>query len=160
LDKPLRKIIRFFKLIWTRLARINDSPQRIALGFGLGVFTGVMPFAGPIAALFLATVFRVNRASALMGSLITNTWFSVVTLGLSVHIGSALTGLNWKDVYGEWTTLVKNNQWRHLLSESGIIAVVIAGYLIVSLAVAAIAYAAGLIIVKYAKGKGKLNGRR
>lgn len=46
-----------FRSIYLKLFQINDTPQRIALGVGLGVFTGIIPGAGPIAALFLAMLF-------------------------------------------------------------------------------------------------------
>ncbi|MCG2713658.1 MAG: DUF2062 domain-containing protein [Candidatus Omnitrophica bacterium] len=74
-----KKIINF---IFAKLFKINDSAGKIALGVGLGVFAGLLPGTGPAAALLLALVFRANRAAALLGSLITNTWLSVVTLGI------------------------------------------------------------------------------
>ncbi|PIR13657.1 MAG: hypothetical protein COV50_05635, partial [Flavobacteriales bacterium CG11_big_fil_rev_8_21_14_0_20_35_7] len=63
---------------------MNDTPQRIALGLGLGSALGMLPGTGPLAALFLAVVFKVNRASAFLGSLATNIWLSLVTFLLAL----------------------------------------------------------------------------
>ncbi len=143
--------MKFFKTIYFKLVRINDSPQRIAIGLGLGVFTGILPFAGPIAALVLASLFKVNRASALIGSLITNTWLSVVALVLSIKIGSGLVGLDWHDVYGEWQLFMNTLQWRHFFLQYKIVLAIIAGYLAIAAVIGVIAYIAGLLVMKYIK---------
>ena len=52
-ESILKKIISF---IFAKLFKINDSAQKIALGVGLGVFSGLMPGTGPAAALFLAFI--------------------------------------------------------------------------------------------------------
>ena len=75
----INKIREYLRLILAKLFNINDTPHKIALGLGLGVFAGILPGTGPIAAIFLALAFRANRASALLGSLLTNTWLSLVT---------------------------------------------------------------------------------
>ena len=89
---PVDKIKNSFKSIYDKLVGIKDSPQKIALGFGLGVFCGILPGTGPMASVVLAFVFRVNKVAALAGSLLTNTWLSLVTFVLAVKIGSMVTG--------------------------------------------------------------------
>jgi uncharacterized protein (DUF2062 family) len=121
----------FFRLLYIKLFKINDSPQRIALGFGLGVFLGIIPGTGPLAALFLALLFRVNRASALLGSLLTNTWLSIVTFLLAIKVGSAIMHLDWQVVRQGWMLLP-----------------VILGYFIVSFSLGILVYLVTLIILK------------
>lgn len=104
----LNKISRSFRLIYTKLFRINDSPQKIALGFGLGIFLGILPGTGPVAALFLALLFRVNRASALLGCLLTNTWLSIVSFLFSIKVGSAIMRLDWHHVQDDYLQTLKN----------------------------------------------------
>ncbi|MDD5109551.1 MAG: DUF2062 domain-containing protein, partial [Candidatus Omnitrophica bacterium] len=58
------KILNF---LFSKLFKINDTAGKIALGVGLGVFSGLMPATGPLAALFLAFIFKANRAAALLG---------------------------------------------------------------------------------------------
>jgi uncharacterized protein len=133
------RIFRFFKFIYIKLFRIHDTPQRIALGFGLGVFTGILPGAGPIAAIFLALLFHANRASALLGSLITNTWLSVLTFSLSVRIGLGIMGLT-----GLWRIRIIR-----------IVGTLITGYLAVALCAGALTYFIALVIAKQIKHENK-----
>ncbi len=135
--KP-KKILYF---LYEKLFKINDTPQRVSLGFGLGVFLGIMPGAGPIAALTLALFLRVNRASALLGSLLTNTWLSVVTFLLSLKTGSAIMKVPWQNVQSDWAVFIKEFRLVSLfkLSALKIILPVIVGYL-------AVAFCCGLIV--------------
>jgi len=104
--KILNNILGFFKSLYVKLFKIDASPQKIALGFGLGVFLGILPGTGPIAAVFLAFILRLNRVSALLGSALTNTWLSVLTFFLSIKIGSAIMHLNWREVYQAPTKII------------------------------------------------------
>jgi len=143
----LKSIRKSFCLLYQKLFNINDTPQRIALGAGLGVFTGIIPGTGPIAALFLAFLLRVNRASALLGSLMTNTWLSLVTFFLSIKVGSAILRINWQDAYNNWTLFFKDFRWIRLfkLSIFKIILPVILGYLIVAFFLGFLVYLTTLI---------------
>jgi len=149
------KVSRFFKLIYLKLFRINDSPQRIAIGFGLGVFVGVMPAMGPVLALCLAFIFKVNRAGALLGSVITNTWLSVVIFAISVKLGSLLTGTNSADVIAAWHAVIKDFRWAKLaeLAVSNLIMPVVLGYILISAVAGLITYLAAFLILKYTKGR-------
>jgi uncharacterized protein len=152
------KVSKFFKLIYLKLLRINDSPQKIALGFGLGVFVGVMPGTGPIAALVCAFIFRANRASALLGSLITNTWLSLIFLLLSIKTGSFLLRLNPEVVAGDWQTFIKHFSWAQLFQASArsIVIPIAIGYFFISLYAGILAYA---IVYFYVTNKRKRQQR-
>jgi uncharacterized protein len=145
----ISKIKRLLGLLYTKLFKINDSPQKIALGFSLGVFAGILPGVGPLAALFLAFLCRVNRASALLGVLITNTWISLLTFILSIKIGSAIMGLSWKDAYSAWVLLAKDFHFSGLFKAQilGVIFPVILGYLVISAISGVLAYLAALAIL-------------
>lgn len=129
--------MRWLKLIYLKLFRINDSPQKVAIGLGLGVFFGIMPGLGPLAALFFAFLFKVNRAAALLGSVLTNTWLSIPVFALAVKAGFLITGMSYKDFGKNWIG----------------IASVIIGYIAVSLCVGVLAYLAALIIISRRKSK-------
>jgi len=141
---------KFFSVIVSKLFKINDSPQRIALGVGLGVFAGLMPGTGPVAALFLAFIFRANRAAALLGSLLTNTWLSLVTFILAVKAGSLVLGLHWQDVDRKMQGLLHDFSWAKFfkLSFLDVLLPVITGYLIIGLLLAAASYLLTLSIIK------------
>jgi hypothetical protein len=147
----------FLKLIYIKLIRIDDTPHKIAIGFGLGVFAGVMPFAGPIAAVFLAVLFKVNRISAFLGSLLTNTWITILAFVFSIRIGSFLFGLDAEIIRSRWTALFKDFHLSSLLKLSviEIILPVLTGYLIIAAFSGLVAYAAVHIIMKFVKLKRK-----
>lgn len=149
------RIARFFKFIYLKLFRIDDTPQKIALGFGLGVFLGVMPGAGPIAALVVSFLFKVNRVSALLGSILTNTWLSMPVFVLSVKTGSVVTGVSYNSISDGWASIIKSFEWGKLfqLSMYQVIFPVLIGYLIVSAVIAVLAYIIILFAAKRMKRK-------
>ncbi|MFA6078265.1 MAG: DUF2062 domain-containing protein [Candidatus Omnitrophota bacterium] len=151
----LNRVPRFFKAVYLKLFRINDTPEKISAGLALGVFFGILPGMGPFAALFFAFIFRINRAAALLGSILTNTWLSVPVFFLSVNIGSFMTGSNYSDINRTWTGLIKDFSWDKLfhLSIYKIAAPVILGYIAAGLVIGAAAYAVTLGIIKTARNK-------
>ncbi len=154
-------LLRFLKLIYLKLFRINDTPQKIAFGFGIGTFAGITPGIGPLAALFLAFILRANRASAILGALITNTWLSFFTFVLSIKIGSAILGLKGQDIYKEWMLILKNFHLSSLfkLSVLKIALPVILGYLVVAFIAGLIVYLITLVILTLIKHENQSRAR-
>ena len=153
----LDKIYRLLKFIYIKLFRINDSPQKISLGFALGVFLGVMPGTGPTATLLLALLFRLNRVSALLGCFLTNTWTTFLTFLLAIKAGSYIMGVDWHSVYAASQQLLKPLRWFELLKLSvlKIIFPVIIGYIVISLFFAFLSYLFALTVVTKIKPKTK-----
>lgn len=146
---------KFFYGIYKQLFIIDDTIQKTALGFGLGVFLGLLPGTGPIAALFCSLALRVNRAATLLGALITNTWLSIVTFLLAIQIGSLVMGMDWIALRQEWSLFLKDFHWADLLKVSiiKIIAPVLIGYLIVGIVLGIIAYLAVFLLLSAIKSK-------
>jgi len=59
-----------------QLLQLDDTPHRIALAFGLGVWLAFFPILGvhTILALLIAFMFRLNRAALLVGVYVSNPW--------------------------------------------------------------------------------------
>ncbi len=148
-----KKIRQFVLWLYRKLFRINDSPQRTALGFGLGVFLGVLPGAGPVAAVTLALIFKVNRAAALAGSLLTNTWLSVAAFLLSLKVGAFLTGSDWQVIKGQYSSLIKDFHFKELFNTAvlEIIFPLVVGYVVIGLAAGFLAYLLTLSYLSYQK---------
>jgi hypothetical protein len=146
----LKKLGTFF---YDKLFKINDTPQRIAAGFGLGVFSGIIPGTGPLAALFLAIIFRVNRASAILASLITNFWLSLVTFIFSIKVGSAILRLDWQKVYHDFNASFTEFDWQAIFKSSllKIIFPVVLGYFVISIFLGVFSYLLILLILKFIK---------
>ncbi|MDP2831552.1 MAG: DUF2062 domain-containing protein [Candidatus Omnitrophota bacterium] len=142
-----KKIINF---IFAKLFKINDSAGKVALGVGLGVFAGLLPGTGPAAALLLALVFRANRAAALLGSLLTNTWLSLVTFILAIKVGSVILKMNWHLVQQQSQGLLKNFGWAKFfrLSFLEVLLPVMVGYLVIGLVLGALSYGLTLFIIR------------
>lgn len=146
-EPGFKKIINF---IFSELFKINDSAQKIALGASLGVFSGLMPGTGPVAAIFLAFIFRANRAAALFGSLLTNTWLSLVTFILAIKAGSVILKMDWRQVQQKAQGLVQDFTWSKFFKLSFFEALlpVITGYLIIGLILGALSYLIILLIIR------------
>jgi uncharacterized protein (DUF2062 family) len=147
------RIIKILNSLYIKLFKINDTPQRIAIGFGLGVALGILPGTGPLAALFLALALRVNRASALIGSLLTNTWLSFATFSLAVVIGSAILKIRLVDAYQALNSILTKFSWQSLLKLPvlKIIAPLLVGYCVISLILGILSYLTTLVIIRKVK---------
>jgi hypothetical protein len=137
------------KPILSSILKINDSKQKIALGFGLGVLSGIFPGTGPLVAVFLSFILRANYVSALLGSLLTNTWLSIVTFLLAIKVGAVIMGVNWQDVQKEWGLFLSNFQWVSLIKISvlKLILPVFLGYLVIACIAGLLSYLIVLIIL-------------
>ena len=148
-------MFKLLKKIYQQIFLIDDTPQKIAIGLGLGASLGIFPGSGPLAALFLALVFRINRASALLGSLLTNTWLSWVTLIPAVKIGAYILRLEWQAVYRDAGELVKSFHLAKLFKFSflEIIFPVLVGYLVLSFCLGIAVYLITLLLLLRDKRK-------
>lgn len=152
-----------FRFLYLKVIRINDTPHRIAGGIALGVFLGVLPGAGPVASLVLAYLLQVNRAAALAGSLLTNSWFSVITFVLSIKIGALLTGSKWQQIYNECKILIDNFHWKTIMDGSTwpILKPLLFGYAAIGVIAGCAVYCCALLVVtEYHRKKKRSSGQR
>ncbi len=122
--------------------RIDDSPEKIAGGVALGIFLGVFPTfgLGLILAVALASWFRVNKAAALLGSLIMNPFTTPFFWTLSVTVGALVFQTDHGRILEDLRHL--GVQWASLFRQGAV--VYLAGNTIVSVVFAG----AGYIITK------------
>ena len=138
----LTRLRQWVQSIVHKLISIEDTPQRKALGLGLGVFLGNFPGVGPLAAWMGAYLLKVNQAAALVGSFLTNTWLTFFTLILSAKLGSFLRGEDWQQVEKNLNDILHNLSWQKLSSPivfNTVISILL-GYLVVSLILGILAY--------------------
>lgn len=135
-------MIKLIKSLFKKLFMVNDTPHKIALGLGIGVFSGVLPGTGPIAAITMALILRANRAAALASMFLTNTWLSLIIFVLSIKIGSFILGLNFEAVRQGWQELLKSFTWKGLFNASflKIVFPVLIGYAVLSLTAGILTY--------------------
>jgi uncharacterized protein (DUF2062 family) len=142
-----------------RLVSLDDSPQRIAFGFAVGVFLAFTPLLGlhTLLGLLLAFAFGLNRVAVLVGLFINNPWTLFPIYGLATYVGGLFVGFPpsshvpslgfgalfqarfWVEIAGQWAF------WKSLLLGSAIL----------SCAAAAFSYILTLLIVRRMKSAGK-----
>jgi len=82
------------KKLIKRLMQINDSPQKIARGFAIGVFWGVLPTFGfaIIFSLPTAILLRANKFASILGTFVSNPLTTPFFYAFSYKIGRLLLG--------------------------------------------------------------------
>ncbi len=138
----IEKIKTALRTLYQKLVLMDDSPHAIALGFGVGVFLGILPGTGPLAAVGLAFVFKLNKAAALLGSVLTNTWLSVITFVMAVKLGSWICNVSWQDVSAQVKDLIKHFSFHNLFDVSiwQILKPLLIGYALVGVLCGLMAY--------------------
>jgi uncharacterized protein (DUF2062 family) len=139
-----------------RLVRVGGDPVHVALGFALGVFLGVFPTFGigiPLSVL-LASVFRWNRVSAMLGSLVMNPLTTPFFWTLSGTLGAAIFRVNVKNVM---MSVQNGERLRSLTFGAGIY---LAGNTIIALATAVLSYFVALRAVTLYRKKRRERKRK
>lgn len=97
-------IRRWWRRLYLRMARTKDAPEKIALGFSIGVALGILPTfgLGILLALVFSFLFKANKFAAVLGSMIMNPWIAPLFWTLSYMVGSMVLGNNW---YQTWLDL-------------------------------------------------------
>ncbi len=77
------------------LAHLEDTPHRIAVAFGIGVFIAFSPLLGihTAIALGIAFAFRLSRVAILIGAYVNNPWTVVPMFMGGTLLGCALLGV-------------------------------------------------------------------
>lgn len=145
------KIKEVFDKLRVELVNTNDTPQHIAWGFAVGFLLGLLPFTGPVAAVGVAWYFRLNKAAAILGSLISNAWLTLVVAGISFHVVAWYLRLSIADLQTRFQAIFKDFHWGHLSDPFllKITGAVIATFILVSLLLSFCAYLACLAFVLF-----------
>lgn len=137
----------FFKTIYEKLVKSDDTPHHVALGFAIGIFYGLFPFVGVIFTIVTAFIFRANKISALIGCFVTNTWMSAVLILPSLKLGSKILGLDWRQV---WQASGSGNVLKAFSGD--ILIPSLLGFILIALGIAFLGYVISLFfIIKYKK---------
>ena len=85
------KKVSYRKLLKDLLA-LDDTPEKIAISFAVGVYVSVSPFFGihTIIILSIAFLFKLNKVAALIGSWVNLPWSVPVVFYIEYRIGKFL----------------------------------------------------------------------
>ncbi len=77
-----------------KVLALNDTPERIALAFAIGVFISFSPLLGlhTVIGMLLAVLFGLNRMAVLTGVWFNNPWTLIPVYSAAHYIGSKLIG--------------------------------------------------------------------
>jgi uncharacterized protein len=92
---------------------LNDTPNRLASAFALGVFIAFTPTLGlhMISSLFFAWIFRLSKLVVLTGAFINNPWTMVPMYGFCLWFGIKITGSNITAPHIAWSELTFSNTY-------------------------------------------------
>lgn len=98
--------MRSFRALLRHALHLQESPQRTAMAFALGVFIAFSPAYGlhTVMVMLCAWLFGLNFLALLAGALINNPWTIVPILGATYWTGALLLGrtdvpaFNWQDL--------------------------------------------------------------
>jgi uncharacterized protein (DUF2062 family) len=78
------------------LLHVEDTPHRIALAFGIGIWIAFCPLLGvhTIMALAIAFAFRLSRVAILLGAYVNNPWTLAPLFLAGTVVGCALMGVS------------------------------------------------------------------
>ncbi len=145
-----------------RLLRVDDTPERTALAFSVGVFLGFSPFLGfhTLGGIGIAFLFKLNRVAVLLGVWSNAPWWFVPYYILATWIGTKAIGFRidpgtisrifqsgWE--HGFLTPVF----WNQLASQWGLLLSFLIGSLIFSLFLGVIAYPLSLMWIRFYRSK-------
>lgn len=80
---------------WKLLLHVEDTPHRIALAFGIGIWIAFFPIWGihTAMALLIAFALRLSRAAMVLGAYVNNPWTVAPFYGAGTALGCWLLGV-------------------------------------------------------------------
>jgi len=135
-----------------RLLALDETPERVALAFALGVFLAFSPLLGlhTILALSISFAFGLSRPAILIGVFVNNPWTIVPIYTAGAYLGWILFGFPASRTLPDfhWSNLWHLGFWRDLLSNGAVLKPLILGSTILSVIAALISYPVALWIVR------------
>ena len=135
-----------------RLLAVDDSPQRIALAFAIGVFLAFSPLVGlhTVLGLAIAFLFGLNRMALLIGLFVNNPWTLVPIYIAAGYIGGLLFGYPGHAAMPDfgWNQLWRMHYWVELGRQWRLLIPVALGSLILSIVFAILSYPLALYLLK------------
>ncbi len=149
----MRKIKTYIKKFFL----IDDTPHKVAAGFALGVFWGIMPGEGVATTIITAALLRFNRLSATAGVLASNMWATFIVLPLAATVGGFFFNVNPKLLIQNFNETYQLGL-KYFFTETIIVEILtpfFVGFLTVSISISLFFYFTLYFLLKYRKIKFK-----
>ena len=158
----------YIKNLVKKLLHIEDTPERTALAYSIGIFLGFSPFVGlhTLVGLAVAFLFGLNRVAILLGVWTNTPWWIVPFYVIATWVGMWVTGFridlaSFKEILqsGMDRGLMSSNFWGFITSQWGLFLSFLIGSLILCTLLSVVAYPLSLKWIKFyrlRKGKAKI----
>ena len=153
-----------------KLLHIEDTPERTALAYSIGIFLGFSPFVGlhTLVGLAVAFLFGLNRVALLLGVWTNTPWGIVPFYVVATWVGMWVTGFRidlatLKEIIrlGMDRGLMSSNFWGFITSQWGLLLSFLIGSLILCTLLSVVAYPLSLKWIKFyrfRRGRSKIVG--
>lgn len=154
---------RLKKLI-NKLLLIQDTPERTALAYSIGIFLGFSPFLGfhTLTGIAVAFLFRLNRVAVLLGVWTNTPWWILPYYTMATWLGMKIVGyqihysiLKEMIQLGRKQSFLSIDFWDRLFSHLGLFLSFNIGSLIFSTLLALIAYPISLKWIRFYRSQKK-----
>lgn len=156
--------MRHSKNLIKKLLHIEDTPERTALAYAIGIFLGFSPFLGfhTLAGLAVAFLFRLNRVAILLGVWSNTPWWIAPYYVVATWVGMWVTGfrIDWpklKEIF-QWGMdqgFLASDFWSRIASHSGLLLSFGIGSLVLATLLGLIAYPLSLKWIKFYRSRKK-----
>ena len=147
------KILRFLR----RLVALEDTPERIARAFALGVFLAFSPLLGLhiFLGVIFAFLFGLNRIALLLGIFVNNPWTLIPIYSAGTYLGSLLVGFPARPNLPsfDWQTIWSSSFWLQLAGQWHLLKPMVLGSFILSIFVSAFSYITVLYLVRQRRAR-------
>jgi uncharacterized protein (DUF2062 family) len=151
----MQKFKEWLNKLYTELTSAKEPVHNVALSFGIGVMLGILPFTGVLAAIAVAMAFRLNKAAAILGSAITNTWVGIITFALSIKFSTLFSALPDEEIKARIDDMFKNFEWGKIFSHSSVdlILPVLIAFIVISLILSVLAYFLAFSLISWHRAR-------
>jgi uncharacterized protein (DUF2062 family) len=145
-----------------KLLHIEDTPERTALAYAIGIFLGFSPFLGfhTLAGLAIAFLFGLNRVAILLGVWTNTPWWIVPFYMIAIWVGMWVTGfwVDWatlKEIFelGKIQGFMSLGFWGRIVFQRGLLLSFLIGSLILCTLLSLIAYPLSLKWIKFYRSR-------
>jgi len=149
--RPIKDLVK-------KLLHIEDTPERTALAYSIGVFLGFSPFLGfhTLLGIAIAFLFKLNRVAVLLGAWSNIPWWLVPYYMVATWMGMWLMGFKinkstFKEMFrtGVEQGFIGSDFWSQVASQWGLLLSFMIGSLILAALLSLIAYPLSLRWIKF-----------
>jgi uncharacterized protein (DUF2062 family) len=145
-----------------KLFHIDDTPERTAFAYSIGIFLGFSPFLGfhTLCGIAIAFLFKLNRIAVLLGVWSNTPWWIVPYYTVATWLGIWVIGFQsdmpvLKEIYrlGIDQGFMGSDFWSRIASQWGLLLSFIVGSLILAILLALVAYPLSLRGIRFYRQK-------